>query len=224
MSYSKYIFTLDLRSVESQMALQVTQGDTNRELVISFSDGGKPVVLANGSIAMMSIVRPTGTVAQEPCEIEEGGTYVVYTFSKYTCPVVGLHKCQIVIYNAEGKQIAAPKFAINASAKLVDGDDVIIPDEDVAVLDAIYLAETERQTYYVDFKKRVDAGEFDGQDVTHEWDGTNLVITSASGTSSANLQGAPGPKGDTYVITEKDKAEIIAAVLEPIPNGDEVKY
>ena len=38
----------------------------------------------------------------------------------------------------------------------------------------------------------------DGVSVTHEWDGTVLIITSASGTSSADLQGPqgePGPQG-----------------------------
>ena len=34
----------------------------------------------------------------------------------------------------------------------------------------------------------------DGVSATHSWNGTTLTITSASGTSSANLQ---GPKGDT---------------------------
>lgn len=197
MSYSKYIFTLDLRSVESQMALQVTQGDTNRELVVSFSDGGKPVVLANGSVALMSIVRPTGTVAQESCEVEGGGTYVVYKFSQYTCPGVGLHKCQIVLYNAEGKQIAAPKFAINASAKLVLGDDIVLPEEDVLKLDAIYQAEAERQEFIAELKRQLEAGE---------------------------LKGDKGDKGDAYVLTVEDKNEILKAVLEDIPNGDEVLY
>lgn len=35
----------------------------------------------------------------------------------------------------------------------------------------------------------------DGASVTHEWDGTVLKITSASGTSSANLKGEPGKDG-----------------------------
>ena len=34
-----------------------------------------------------------------------------------------------------------------------------------------------------------------GTSCTHEWDGTNLRITSASGTSSANLKGDPGKDG-----------------------------
>lgn len=35
-----------------------------------------------------------------------------------------------------------------------------------------------------------------GQPVTHVWDGTTLIVTSASGTSSANLKGDKGDKGD----------------------------
>lgn len=37
----------------------------------------------------------------------------------------------------------------------------------------------------------------DGTPCTHSWDGTNLTVTSASGTSSADLVGPQGPKGDT---------------------------
>lgn len=35
----------------------------------------------------------------------------------------------------------------------------------------------------------------DGVSVTHEWDGTTLIVTSASGTSSADLKGDPGRNG-----------------------------
>lgn len=42
----------------------------------------------------------------------------------------------------------------------------------------------------------------DGEPITHRWDGTNLIVTSASGTSSADLkgkQGDPGKPGYTPV-------------------------
>ncbi len=42
-----------------------------------------------------------------------------------------------------------------------------------------------------------DAGQFDGVSVTHEWKGTTLHVTSASGTSSANLKGETGKTGPT---------------------------
>ena len=54
----------------------------------------------------------------------------------------------------------------------------------------------------------------DGTSVTHKWNGTTLEITSASGTSSADLKGATGAQGvqgepgKDYVLTDADKKEI----------------
>ena len=49
----------------------------------------------------------------------------------------------------------------------------------------------------------------DGVSVTHSWNGTTLTITSASGTSSADLK---GEKGDAYTLTEADKNTIVQTV------------
>lgn len=51
-----------------------------------------------------------------------------------------------------------------------------------------------------------------GVSVTHEWDGTTLKITSASGTSSADLKGEKGDPGDNYTLTDADKEEIAGRV------------
>lgn len=81
----------------------------------------------------------------------------------------------------------------------------------------------------------------DGVSATHSWNGTILTVTSASGTSSADLKGAPGkdgqngndgapgkdgytPKKGVDYYTETDKAEMVNAVLAALPNGDEVSY
>ena len=71
-----------------------------------------------------------------------------------------------------------------------------------------------------------ESGEFDGEDgipATHSWNGTVLTVTSASGTSSADLKGEKGDKGatgstgprgekgdkgDAYILTDADKEEI----------------
>lgn len=37
-------------------------------------------------------------------------------------------------------------------------------------------------------------------------------------------QGEPGPKGDSYVLTEDDKAAIAAIVLAELPSSEEVGY
>jgi hypothetical protein len=74
----------------------------------------------------------------------------------------------------------------------------------------------------------------DGTSATHNWNGTVLTITSASGTSSADLKGAKGDKGDTgatgpkgdtgatgpqgpaYSLTPADRAAIVADVIESL--------
>jgi hypothetical protein len=58
-----------------------------------------------------------------------------------------------------------------------------------------------------------ESGEFDGESVRHVWTGTVLTIVSASGASSSDLKGDPGPvgppptKGVDY-WTSEDKQEI----------------
>lgn len=64
-----------------------------------------------------------------------------------------------------------------------------------------------------------------GVSVTHEWDGTTLIVTSASGTTSADLK---GEKGDTPVkgvdyFTEAEKAEMTAPAEEALSEAKEVK-
>ena len=73
-----------------------------------------------------------------------------------------------------------------------------------------------------------------GGTISHEWDGTVLTITTASGTSSADLQGpqgqqgpqgVQGPQGDkgktpekgVDYFTEADKAEIAEVVKALLP-------
>lgn len=92
-----------------------------------------------------------------------------------------------------------------------------------------------------------ESGEFDGVSATHSWNGTTLTVTSASGTSSADLKGEKGtsgvyvgsgdmpedcnvqidPDGDAVLgafpvrgidyWTEEDKAEIVSDVIAALP-------
>lgn len=162
MKASKYIFTLDLRSVQSQISLPVTQGDTNRTLCISFTDGAKPYILAALSTAMLSIQRPSGTWLHEYCVIEDGGACVTYDFTEDTCVATGLHNCVLTIYNAEGKEIASPKFSIDVAPKIARGDDYVFADDDKTALADIYREEAVRRAFYQQFKYDVEEGKFKG--------------------------------------------------------------
>lgn len=70
------------------------------------------------------------------------------------------------------------------------------------------------------------AGE-DGVSATHSWNGSVLTVTSASGTSSADLKGPKGDDGKTPVkgtdyFTEAEKTEIANAAAAAVPISDYV--
>lgn len=61
-----------------------------------------------------------------------------------------------------------------------------------------------------------------GISATHHWNGTVLTMTSESGTSSADLKGAPGDPGHTPVRgkeywTASDQQQIVSDVLSALP-------
>lgn len=95
--------------------------------------------------------------------------------------------------------------------------------------------DTDNQVLSVDFNELQTIHGKDGISVTHSWEGTTLIVTSASGTSSANLKGDKGDKGDSIkgedgkdgyspirgidYWTESDRAEIKAYVDDAILGG-----
>lgn len=69
----------------------------------------------------------------------------------------------------------------------------------------------------------------DGISATHSWNGTTLVVTSASGTSSADLKGDKGASGYTPVRgtdywTNADKAEIESYVDNEVTDKVDIAF
>ena len=72
----------------------------------------------------------------------------------------------------------------------------------------------------------------DGTPATHRWSGTTLYITSASGTSSANLKGEKGDTGlagytpvkGTDYWTDTDKTDMLNDVLAALPTWNGGSY
>ena len=119
MRASKYMFTLDVQREQSQICLAAMQGDTNRMLCISFSDGGIPLVLDEGTTATIFIERPTGSIIESFCDVSEGGANVVYPFTETTCAVDGLHRCLLILYDSEGRQLHSPWFTMHVAKKKI---------------------------------------------------------------------------------------------------------
>lgn len=210
MIYSKHRFTLDMHVAHSQIAIPVTVGDTGKIFYINLSDGGEPIKIADGSLAMLTIRRPTGTFLQAFCPIKNNST-IVYDFmqNENTAVVEGIHNCELALYSPTSEIISTPKFTMIVSQKVVNDDSLNITDEDRNAVAAMIGAEASRQsaeearinaetgrvnaevrreTYYEDFVRRVNNGEFGGE-------GGGVSVNSKTITLSAgnwNVRGADG--------------------------------
>lgn len=147
MIYSKHRFTLDMQVAHSQIAVPVTVGDTAKTFYMSLTDGGEPFKLSDGSLAMLTIKRPTGTFLQAFCPIVNGST-VVYDFqqNENTAAVEGIHKCELTLYGPTSEVISSPWFTMVVSRRVVNGDDLNITDEARSAVDAMIGAEADRKS------------------------------------------------------------------------------
>ena len=147
MIYSKHRFTLDMQVAHSQIAIPVTVGDTAKTFYMSLTDGGDPFKLSDGSLAMLTIKRPTGTFLQAFCPIVNGST-VVYDFlqNENTAAEEGVHTCELTLYGPTSEVISSPWFTMVVSRRVVNGDDLNITDENRTAIDAMIAAEASRQS------------------------------------------------------------------------------
>lgn len=144
---SKHRFTLEMQTAHSQIAIPVTVGDTGKVLYISLTDGGKPHLIPDGSLAMLTIYRPTGSFLKEFCAIQNNAT-IVYDFlqNENTASVVGIHTCELTLYGSvAGGVVSTSWFTIVVSERVVNSDNIELSDDDQTAIDAIIKKEAERQ-------------------------------------------------------------------------------
>lgn len=152
MNYSTYRRTLDLQKHQSNLSIAVFQYDSAVRLILSFTDGGKPYLIKEGSQAVFYGKRPDDTPLCLPCIISNDSE-IVFEFNDTVTAVLGMVNCQIRLYgkitvNAGGETvrelITAPRFTILVEQRVVDSDDVEITDSTLEALDQIFLDEVER--------------------------------------------------------------------------------
>lgn len=145
MNSIKHRFTLDMHSAQSQVALPVKVGDTNRSLHISFTEGGTPYYIETGCLVKISIKRPTGTYLEDFCDVYDNAV-AVYDFSQNenTCAVEGIHDCEVVLYGLDGEIIASASFTMVVSERVIRSDDIVLTDDDRSILDSMIVAEAGR--------------------------------------------------------------------------------
>lgn len=146
MNSSKYRFTLDMHTAQSQVSLPIVLHDTARKLYISLADGGKIYHIVDGCLAVIRIDRPTDTYIEQFCPIEDN-TNIVYDFAQYTNTAIveGLHECEVTLYGLDGRIITTARFSMVVSARVVSKDDIEITDDDWTIIDSVAVEEARRQ-------------------------------------------------------------------------------
>lgn len=143
MLFSDYRFTLDLHKTQSQISIPVTLGDTARKLYISFSVKGVPYVIKDGCRAVFSAKKADGTTLFNDCIIEDNMT-VRYDFTANTATAEGITDCRILLYGANGRLLATPRFIMVVDKKVVYDDEIAVSDSERISIDNMMLAETAR--------------------------------------------------------------------------------
>lgn len=136
-------FILELNAAQSQVSIPVAMGDTGREWEIALSDGGKPYVIEEGTLAVIEMKRPTGTIYEKRCDILRGEV-VRYEFDEHTATHEGVYQCGVVLYKS-GKAIATARFIMVVDSRALRPTDYpTIEDEDYLFIEDVKISEADR--------------------------------------------------------------------------------
>lgn len=220
MNFLDYKFSLDMHTNYTQTSLSMLKKDSRRRLCINLVEKGKPYEISEECYAVFAAKKPDGKFLYNDCTIENNIIY--YEVTEQTTVVEGEMPCEIKLYGADNALITSPRFKIIVNAPvLADEDEVEIEStNEVTALTALVSEATDLIT---DVEKKLANGEFDGHDMTHEWVGTVLKVTSASGTSEADLKGDKGDKGDAFTyddFTEEQLADLKGEKGDPFVYSD----
>ena len=110
MNYSVFRFTLNMHNHRSQASVSAFCGDTAIRLCITIADGSNIYEIGEGCVAILSGTKADGTKLWNRCAIENNT--IIYDFTEQTATCVGITRCELTLYGADGLVITAPKFII----------------------------------------------------------------------------------------------------------------
>ena len=136
MEYLEYRFTLDMHKSVSQISLPVRQYETNRRLLITFSNKGSPYTITDGCTAVLGATKSDGTTLFDNCTIKDNST-ICYEFNDQTASALGIVECSIILYGPEEAVIASPHFIIVVSKNAVAYSEVKSTSESTTIAEML---------------------------------------------------------------------------------------
>ena len=235
MNYSKYRFTLDMHRCVSQISIPVMQYDTGINLYISLADGGRPYVINDGCIAVFYAKKADGEPLMNSCAIENN-TVIRYELTEQTTAFEGIVDCEMRLYNAKGHLLTSPKFILVVHSRVVQDDDFPLSDSERSILDQMVVNEAKREEALAkaleDFNsiKLTWLGEYWARPYAVNeavyYNGSSYICikTHEEGHAPTDTEywNLIASGGIPYELTEADKGEIAATVLDSLPVAEEV--
>ena len=208
MNPSVYYISLDMHTATSQAEIHAIELDSNRMIVATLYENGKPYTITEDCSAILRAEKPDGTVLFNSCTIS--GNKISYIFTNQTTAAGGIVKCEITLYGGDSKQITSPKFVLVVEKNLYSDSEVEGQDEFTALASAI----AETNNLNVSASK---SGNVATITVTKK-DGTTQTATISDG-----AKGDKGDPGDPAVIdrtydSTSQNAQSGTAVADAIKN------
>lgn len=229
MNRIKYRLSLDMFEVSTQTTIKAKKGDTACSIIITLTENGKIYHIADGCSAKISGKKSDGNYIfnGETCRIENNT--IIYDFTEQTVAFEGVVECEVIL-SKDNQQLTTPRFSLIVDATIYNADAIISTPE----ADVLKILIDEANDVIEEVETKLENGDFvgeqgipgekgdDGVSVTHSWDGTVLNVTSASGTTSANLKGEKGDKGDMGEVSLSYANKTFANALKGSASGTSI--
>ena len=185
----------------SKLVTAKQNDDGSRFLNVRIQNGGKNVDIDSTATVLLNVKRPDDSTGTLYGSVNEDGSVRV-ELNAWVLEHPGSISCDISIISKESAKLTTMTFYIEIEPAVCCDEDIVDADEYSVLIDLInqtqqacdvanVAAETAEQAM-----QRVEEGMADGSlACSHSWNGSVLTVTSASGTSSADLRGPVGPMG-----------------------------
>ncbi len=196
MEYSNFRLHLDIHEAGAQTCLTVKEGDTCRRLLAVLTEEGRPYPVTADCTAVFAARKPDGLAVFNPCDIVGG--VISYVLTPQTTAAAGEMDCELRLYGPDDRLLTSPRFTLLVDPTVYREGDPIESSQEAAALTRLI---SRTNTLLEEVEDKLSSGAFQGE------------------------KGDKGDKGDPgYELTGEDVEQITQAVLEALPDGDEVAY
>lgn len=222
MNYSIHRISLDIHDTSSQVGISVKRGDSNRLIIVTLTENGKPYVITNECRAEFNgkAIGTSGDPIKVDCDIKNNT--IRYVISPSVTNDSGTKECEFKLYGANNALLTAPRFTIYVEDSIYNGKGVTEGEGEVSTLTALI---SEATTLIYDIETKLKNGELKGEkgeDGYTPVKGVDYFDGKDGNTPVKGIDYFDGKDGYTPIkgtdyFTTEDKTSIVSEVIASLP-------